>query len=68
MVYLGQILHTYLKHFLAYVLQNNEEASSTTILAGQGLLVNSLTAWYIFIKICIIIHCLDTGIQNVFRS
>ena len=43
MVYLDQILQTYLfKHFLATGMQNGDEASSSIILVDLGLLVKML--------------------------
>ena len=45
MVYLYQILHTYLlEHCLATCMQNGDEAMQTIILVGQGLLVKILIA------------------------
>ena len=62
MGYLGQILHTYvIQYCVATGMQNSDEGLPSIILARRGILVkmlilNSWTAWYIFIKFCILIH------------
>ena len=58
-------------HCPATGMQNGDEASPSIDSTGRGRLENahsSLTAWYVLVKFCILMHflkpCRDTGMQN----